>query len=139
MILLDTNVVSEMMKGPRADPRVISWVWNLPEEPATTVLTRAEILAGLGQLPQGRRRQDLTTAAIQVFGRVGACLPFTPECADAYAVILTKGRQSGRPISTMDALIAAIALVSGSTLATRNIADFDGSGLDLVDPWALGG
>jgi predicted nucleic acid-binding protein len=135
VIILDTDVISEVMRGPKADTGVVRWVRGLRETPVTTVLNRAEILAGLAVLPQGIRRDQLWTSAQAAFDQLGVCLPLVPECATAYAEIVAERRSSGRPIGGMDALIASIARVTGSTLATRDIEGFSGLGLDLVDPW----
>lgn len=135
MIILDTNVISEVMRGPRADSNVLGWVRSLPESPVTTVVNRAEILAGVAVLPEGRRRSRLWEASEAAFGRLGACLPLMPECAAVYGHVVATRRSAGRPIGGMDALIASIALVSGAGVATRDATDFDGIGLELVDPW----
>lgn len=135
MIILDTNVISEAMRGPRADPGVLRWLRGLPQVPVTTVITRAEIMAGIALLPAGSRRERLRTAAAAAFDALGACLPLVPECAGAYADIVASRRATGRPIGGMDALIASIARISGARLATRDVADFTDLGIELVDPW----
>ena len=135
MIILDTNVVSELMRGADASPKVLDWVRGLGEQPVTTVITRAEILAGIALLPAGVRRDRLESVATDAFDTLGVCLPLVPECAAEYADIVAARRTSGHPINAMDALIAAIARVSGSAVATRDIADFGGLGVELVDPW----
>lgn len=137
MILLDTNVISEAMRGPSASPEVITWLRGLRRAPVTSVVNRAEILAGLRLLPPGRRRDALTEVATRVFDQIGVCLPLTSECADRYADIVATRRHDGRPIGGMDALVAAIALEAGAALATRDVQDFDGLGLDLINPWLL--
>lgn len=135
MIILDTNVISEVMRGPRADPAVVAWLRSLGEMPVTTVVNRAEVLSGIALLPKGKRRERLWEVAHDAFGRLGVCLPLMPECASAYAEIVATRRSAGRPIGGMDALIGSIAAVAGAQLATRDIDGFDGIGLDLVDPW----
>ncbi|CUR54736.1 conserved hypothetical protein [metagenome] len=135
MIALDTNVVSELMRGSRADPRVVTWLRALTEQPVTTVIARAEILGGIALLPGGRRRDELSRAADAAFGGLGICLPLTGQGAATYAEIVAARRASGRPISGFDALIAAITLDAGASLATRNTDDFEGLGLVLVDPF----
>lgn len=134
-VILDTNVISEAMRGPAADPAVIDWLNALDAPPVTTVINRAEILAGLRLLPPGHRRDALTDVATTVFARIDVCLPLTGECADRYAEIVATRRRAGLPIGGMDALVAAIALEAGATLATRDMWDFDHLGLDLVNPW----
>ena len=136
MIVLDTNVISEVMRGPRADPAVLAWVRGLRDRPVTTVLNRAEILAGIALLPAGERRQRLQRASESAFAGLGVALPLVPECTSEYAEIVAARRRAGRPTGTMDALIASVVRVSGAQLATRDHDDFDGLGLDLLDPWA---
>jgi toxin FitB len=135
VIVLDTNVISEAMRGPRADPLVLTWLRSLPAPPVTTVINRAEILAGVALLPAGDRRDRLRSAALTAFSGLAVCLPLTPECADHYAEIVADRRRAGRPVGSMDALVAAIVRESGGRLATRDTNDFAGLGLDLVNPW----
>lgn len=135
MIILDTNVISEAMRGPDADPRVLGWLRSLQQQPVTTVINRAEILAGIALLPGGARRVRLAEVAEAAFSTLGVCLPLVPECAAAYGDIVSRRRADGRPIGGMDALIASIAQVSGAGVATRDHADFDGVGLTLINPW----
>ena len=136
MIVLDTNVISELMRGPEADHRVHQWLRSLRELPVTTVINQAEILSGIALLPEGQRKQRLSVAANAAFASLGACLPLVPDCAGEYATIVATRRQLGRPIGGMDALVAAIAKVSGATIATRDSTDFADVGVDLIDPWA---
>lgn len=136
MILLDTNVISEAMRGPEADKHVLTWLRSLREIPVTTVINRAEILAGIAVLADGQRKSRLADAAEHAFSTLGACLPLVPECAAAYATIVSDRRQLGRPIGGMDALVASIAKVSGAAIATRDTEDFDGLGVELINPWA---
>ncbi|GAB3194970.1 type II toxin-antitoxin system VapC family toxin [Nocardioides hungaricus] len=136
MIILDTNVVSELMRVESADARVRTWLRSLGEQPVTTVITRAEILAGIEVLPPGARRDDFGAAARAAFEQWGRCLPFTAECADDYARLAAIRRAQGRPLVGFDGLIAAIAVRVDATVATRDVGDFEGLGLDLVDPWA---
>ena len=134
MIILDTDVMSELLK-PRPDLRVVEWVWRLPTGVATTVFNRVELLAGIHLMPPGRRRDSLSGGLGEVLSQLGVCLPFTPECADRYGSIVSARMRAGRPLGTMDALIAAVALEAGATLATRDVKDFTGLGLELVNPW----
>ncbi|MFT3871641.1 MAG: type II toxin-antitoxin system VapC family toxin [Nocardioides sp.] len=136
MIVLDTNVVSEAMRGLSADERVRAFLRRLRTRPVTTVINRAEVLAGLAVLPNGQTKRRLQTAATTAFGQLGVVLPLTDRCAEHFADITAARRAMGRPIAAMDALIASIVRESAATLATRNLADFSGLGLDLVDPWA---
>ena len=135
MVILDTNVISEAMRGPRADFRVISWLSSLPTTPVTTVINQAEILAGIAVLPPSNRRERLYAAAQAAFGGLAVCLPLSPECSTHYANIVAARRATGHPIGGMDALVASIARESGAQLATRDVAGFEGLELDLIDPW----
>ncbi len=137
MIVLDTNVISEVMRGPDADQGVLRWLRRLPETPVTTVVNRAEVLAGIAILPPGRRTDVLRTAAERAFEALGACLPLTGACASRYADVLAARRSAGAPIGGFDALIAAICLEAGTTLATRDSAGFAGLGLPVIDPWSV--
>jgi toxin FitB len=141
MIVLDTNVISEMVKV-SADPRVVEWLVQLPSSSVfTTTITQAEILTGLRILPDGKRRRDLEAAIEPIFTEdfAGRVLPFDGEAAEAYAEIVATRRQSGRPISQFDAQIGAIALSRGAAVATRNVDDFAGIGVSIVNPWAFSG
>lgn len=138
MIILDTNVVSEVMRGPHADLRVMRWLGALTAVPVTTVINRAELVAGVRLLPEGRRRQTLTRALDTALSGLSVCLPLTSECTDHYADVVARRGTLGRPIGSMDALIAAIATETGSSVATRDIDDFTGLDLTLFDPWADG-
>lgn len=134
MIVLDTNVISELLR-PEPDLRVLEWVWRLPGGVTTTVFNRAELLAGVLLMPPGRRRDSLAEGLGGIMSQLGVCLPFTPECADRYGAIVSTRTRAGRPLGTMDALIAAVALEAGATLATRDVNDFTGIGLELINPW----
>lgn len=97
----------------------------------------AELRYGVRRLPAGQRR-DRLERDLDVFFSVGFAnriVAFDASCAEAYAGLRTRREQAGRPVSVQDALIGATALVHGATLATRNVADFDGYGLTLVNPW----
>ncbi len=137
MIILDTNVLSELMKS-QPDRSVVSWIGK---HKATnlfiTTLTQAEILYGLEILPAGKRRKALKAAAISMFEQDFArrILSFDTDAAQLFATIAAKRRKIGVPISQIDAQIAAIALSHHATLATRNVKDFEECNLDLVNPW----
>lgn len=139
MILLDTNVISELMK-PNPDQSVVNW---LDSQFVSTLnicaVTRAEIELGIALLPAGRRRQNISRAAQNVFMRFsGRCLAFDEMAAVEYAQLVAGRSRRGRPITVEDAQIAATALVAGLELATRNIHDFEQiPGLKLIDPWQM--
>jgi predicted nucleic acid-binding protein len=103
----------------------------------TTSITQAEILHGILLLPAGKRRNRLEEAANTMFAEdfVGRIAPFDTDAARFYARIAAERHRRGRSISQFDAQIAAIARSTGATLATRNVADFDHCGIDVVNPW----
>ncbi|MEL4503815.1 type II toxin-antitoxin system VapC family toxin [Luteococcus sp. H138] len=135
MIVLDTNVVSEILKGQHAAPPVRTWFRSLRETPVTTLITRAELLSGVASLPEGRRRDELGADIQRALMTLGACLPLTEEMADRYAECVARRRLSGRPLAGFDGLIAATCLTVDASLATRNVRDFEGLGLTLINPW----
>ena len=137
MIILDTNVISELMRVKPAAP-VARWTASLPwNSLCTTTITQAEILHGIQLLPRGKRRDALEEAARMMFDQVfsGRVFSFDGDAARAYARIVAGRHRAGRPISQFDAQIAAIASSTGCDLATRDMRDFEGCGLDLHDPW----
>jgi len=137
MIVLDTNVVSELMK-PSPAARVAEWIAGQAAASLyITSITQAEILHGVMLLPSGRRRAAVEAAADAMFKQEfgGRILPFGTDAAEPYARIAVDRRRAGRPISHFDAQIAAIARTIGSAVATRNVEDFEGCGVKLVNPW----
>jgi predicted nucleic acid-binding protein len=137
VIVLDTNVISELMR-PEPHPAVFAWVAARPRATLlTTSVNQAEVLYGIAALPAGRRRDGLAAAAEAVFAEefAGRVLGFGPEAAPHYARIVAGRRAAGRPIEAFDALIAATALAAGAGVATRDTGGFAGCGLTLVDPW----
>lgn len=138
MIIVDTNVLSEVMKA-SPSPRVVGW-WNShPEaELYITSITQAEILAEIELLPKGKRRAGIAQAAEATFREDFAdrILPFDGEAAREFARIVAARRKLGRPISQPDAQIAAIARNYSAVLATRDTDDFEHCGIKLVNPWA---
>lgn len=138
MIILDTNVLSELMK-PKPAKSVVAWFAEHPRAALyTTAITEAEILHGLMLLPPGRRRRAIEAAASSMFAEdfEGRILGFGTDAAAPYARIASERRKAGRPISHFDAQIAAIALSAGASIATRNVSDFDGCGVRVVNPWS---
>lgn len=137
MIILDTNVVSELMR-PAPAGQVVDWVASQPAASLyTTSITQAEILHGLMLLPRGRRRTSLEAAASSMFAEEfgGRILGFGTDAAPRYAQIASERRRAGRPISHFDAQIAAIARFTGASIATRNVGDFEACGVSLLNPW----
>jgi predicted nucleic acid-binding protein len=138
MIVLDTNVLSETLR-PTPSARVLEWMRSEPASALfTTAITEAEMLYGIALLPEGRRRGSLEAIVELIFTEdlAGRVLPFDSAAAREFADIAAGRRRTGQPISDADARIAAIARSRGAALATRNIADFTGCGLSLIDPWA---
>ena len=137
MIVLDTNVIAELMR-PQPEPAVLAWADGLvPAEVGITAMNEAEILHGLTRLPEGRRKQALLDSwQVLVTNLLGDRVwAFHREAAHWYGELLVRREQLGRPIATADAVIAATALAQGAQLATRNVSDFTGLGLDLINPW----
>ena len=137
MILLDTNVLSELMR-PTPHSQVLAWMAaQATLSLYTSSITQAEILHGIMLLAPSRRRRAFEAAAEGMFRDdfTGRVLAFSSEAASRYARIAVDRRSAGRPISQFDAQIAAIARWCGATVATRNTDDFEGCGVDLVNPW----
>jgi predicted nucleic acid-binding protein len=137
VILLDTNVLSELMR-PAPSVVVREWIASRPATSLyTTSIAQAEILHGARLLPPGKRRNAIEAAAEAMFQEdfAGRVLPFGSDAAHAYARIASERRRIGRPISQFDAQIVAIAAAVGAALATRNTADFEGCGVKVMDPW----
>lgn len=137
MILLDTNVLSELIR-PKPDEGVREWLDSLDAATvATTAITAAELLYGVARLPTGRRKERLSEAIRGLIeedfdGRVE---PFDTTAAGHYAELVSDRETASRPISVADAQIAAICRKLGATLATRNTSDFKNTGFELLDPW----
>ena len=136
--LIDTNVLSELMRENPA-PQVLAWFAsqnaNLMQ---TSAITHAEILAGIALLPAGKRREAMAQAAGQIFDEdfSGRCIDFGGRAIGHYALVRAQRQLAGRPIDTADAQIAAIALAAQLTLVTRNIKDFEGiNDLQVINPW----
>jgi toxin FitB len=137
VIVLDTNVLSELMR-PEPAKAVVTWVSSQPAMSFyTTTVTQAEILYGILLLAAGKRRARLLSAAQAMFAEelAGRVLSFGSDAAALYARIASDRRRAGHPISHFDAQIAAIARANGAKVATRNVADFRGCGVELIDPW----
>lgn len=140
MILLDTNVLSELMKA-SPNTRVLDWVDHHPPTNLwVSAVSKAEIELGIALLPSGKRQDALALAADAIFADDFAerCLPFDDAAASQYAQLVAHRTHLGLPISTEDAQIAAIALTHGLTLATRNVTDFgEIAGLSVLNPWEI--
>lgn len=136
MIILDTNVVSELMR-PEPAPQVADWVRRRDRrELRMTSITLAEIRFGIARLPAGRRKQALLDTANDTFRAFEEqILPVDAAAAEQYAIIAGTRERAGKPIAGFDALIAAVCRSRDAALATRNLPDFDGTGIEIINPW----
>ncbi len=137
MIVLDTNVISELSRRV-PDPGVLSWLDSLAvSDVATTAITAAELRYGVARLPDGRRKRELTgmIEGILTEDFHGRVLPFDERSSVQYADIVAGRGRVGRPIGVADAQIAAVCRDLNAILATRNIADFGETGIELINPW----
>ena len=136
MIVLDTNVVSEAMK-PAANPSVTDWLNNqVAETLYLSSITLAELLFGIGCLPAGRRKDELSQTLdglLQLFH--GRILPFDADAAKAYGVLATQARAAGKGFPTPDGYIAAIAMSNGFSVATRDASPFKAANVPVINPW----
>ena len=137
MFVLDTNVVSELMR-PVPDPVVASWVANRATASLfLTAVSEAGLRFGPAVMPPGRRRDGLAAGLERMLqpGFTNRVLPFDSAAARAYAEIAAARRAAGRPVSHPDNQLAAIAHSRGMVVATRNIRDFEDLGIALINPW----
>jgi predicted nucleic acid-binding protein len=137
MIVLDTNVTSELMK-PAPSPAVISWVRaQRSSELYTTAITVAEIGYGIERLPDGRRKSTLQRAADDIFSAFAEqVLAFDAAAAQHYGQIVSHRDNAGHPIDGFDAQIASICRTHDAVLDTRNVTDFDDTQISVIDPWS---
>ena len=141
MIVLDTNVLSELMK-PQPATAVMAWADQLSAGAvAITAMNEAEILHGIARLPDSQRKQQLQQSWSTLVADVlqHPVLPFNSAAAHWYAALVSHRERMARPISSADAVIAATALAHDGQLATRNTTDFEAIGLPLINPWARAG
>lgn len=139
MIVLDTNVVSELMRA-APDRAVAAWAVNADTQAElhVTALTVAEIRYGIARMPDGRRKQDVMAAANKLLTAFAQrVVPFDLAAAARYGDLVAGRESSGHPISVFDAQIAAVCQARSATLATRNVKDFDGTGIPVIDPWSI--
>jgi toxin FitB len=140
LIVLDTNVVSELMR-PLPNELVVAWVdGQSARESYISAITLAELLYGVGRLPSGFRKNELARQIEAMVNEdfAGRVLAFDQAAAAHYADIVVLRERIGRPVSAADAQIAAITRSHGAKLATRNVTDFADVSLDLVNPWLPG-
>ena len=137
MIILDTNVISEVF-NPVPSPKVLDWLQQQADgEVFTTAITRGELLFGAHILPSGQRREALLAGLLRIFAArfPDSVLPYDETAADAFAQIAATRRAQGRLGNQSDMMIASIAHSRGAKLATRNVKDFVGCGIEVIDPW----
>ena len=138
MIILDTNIVSELMKK-EPNKGVIKWFACLEDQPVMlTVISVAELRYGVSALPDGKRKDQLNEAITDMINEdFEACiLDFNQACAEAYGILLAKLKSEGITMSQSDAMIASIALINGAQLVTRNSRDFKHCGVPLINPFS---
>ena len=137
MIILDTNIISEVMRA-TPDPAVLRWLAAQPlSEFATTTINLAEVRYGLARLPFGRRRRDLEIKfdSFALRGFANRVLDFDAQAADVYGDLVVAREHAGRRVEGFDGLISAIAKSRGLPIATRNTSDFEGFGIAVINPW----
>lgn len=137
MIILDTNVITELMREV-PDSKVASWIQRIDTKNlALTVIAIAEILRGIERLPKGKRRQRLEQNFKEFIqkGFRERIFPFDEEAAYVYGGIATAREKAGLSVDPVDLMIAAIAKNLQASIATRNIKDFEGCGITLINPW----
>ena len=137
MIILDTNVVSEPLK-PAPSQAVLDWLdRQVPETLYLTAVSLAELLAGIAALPQGRRRLELEQAITRQITPLfeGRVLSFDAKAAEAFGKVNAGAKTVGNTMGFADGAIAAIAASQGFAIATRNVRDFRGAGVALINPW----
>jgi hypothetical protein len=137
MILLDTNVISETMCQQPA-PEVMRWIQENADDLFISVPELTELWAGIEWMPRGARRSEMTDKLRRIIDFATAeeqLLDMTPEIAQRYGMIIADRRRRGFNLDIMDGLIAATALAQNAAIATRNMKDFEGIGLRLINPW----
>ena len=139
MIIIDTNIVSELMKESPAG-EVVSWMNDQEaSELFLTTITLGEIGYGLEILPQGKRRLQLEQGFERVIAEAftGRILDFDEQAARLYGALMVRCKAIGRPLSILDGQIASIARAKGCAVATRNVRDFAECGVDILNPFEL--
>lgn len=137
MILIDTNVISELMR-PEPSAAVLTWFGQHGETDLyLSAIVEAELRRGAAVLPAGKRRDRLIAEIHAMISEdfAGRVLPFDSAAAKAFAAVFLARQAAGRPISFPDCQIAATAFAHGAVVATRNMTDFEGCGLTVVNPW----
>jgi toxin FitB len=138
--LLDTNCISEVIR-PQPEPRVVEWMEATDERLLyLSVLTLGEIRRGVAGLTQSRRRAQLEAwLELALPARfAGRVLDVDAQVADRWGLLTADAKRRGRPLATLDALLAATALHHNLTLVSRNVADFAGTLVSVLNPWDAG-
>jgi predicted nucleic acid-binding protein len=140
MILLDTNIISELWRA-APDPHLLAWVdAQAIETLHLSAITVAELRFGIAAMPEGRRRtiyrDRLEAEVLPAFA--GRVLTFDLDAAHAYADLMARARATGRAIANADGYIAASAAAHGLMVATRDVGPFEAAGLRTVNPWQVG-
>ena len=137
MIILDTNVISELMRE-EPDASVAGWIKQRPlSDLAVSVIAIAEILRGLERLPKGKRRQKLEKNFREFIakGFKGRLFSFDEQAAYLYGKLAVCREKTGLTVDPVDLMIASIAQCHSASIATRNTKDFEGCGISLINPW----
>jgi toxin FitB len=135
LILVDSNVWSELLK-PQRDERVLAWLDERQEELVLSSIVLAELRFFVAKQPVGKRQRNMALVLSAIDAGVGARFAdFGDRDAEAYGDLMAKMRRAGTPIPALDGLIAAQALWRGYVVATRNVSDFEWTGVALVNPW----
>ena len=135
MILLDTNVLSELTR-PAPVSRVVKWLEANEPRLALPTIALAELRYGIARLPEGKRKQSLLNFWTETRRRfAGRTYSFDVQAAETYGEIVAAAERQGRPVNIGDGQIAAIALTRGMQVATRNVGDFSPTGVELINPW----
>ncbi len=137
MIVIDTNVISELWKA-TPDPSVLAWIdAQMVETLYLSAITVAELRFGLAEMPAGKRRaiyqERLEKEVLPAFA--GRILPFDLDASQAYADLMAHARAAGKAIGMADGYIAATAAARGHIIATRNTGPFEAAGLNIINPW----
>jgi len=136
MIVVDTNVLSELVR-PNPHKQVAAWFGaHRADELWTTAMTEAEMLIGLAVMPQGRRKSELQSAIAHVIdGFEDRILAFDRDAAQQLPAVYLERRTAKLEPKFVDSQIAAIARVHGAAVATRDVGDFEHSGVKIINPW----
>jgi toxin FitB len=138
IFILDTNVISELMK-PDASSQVMTWfLRHTQDQFATTAICQAEILAGLAMLPEGKRKRTMLATAQSIWDveLKNEIYAFDTHCTEVFAAILRRRTRLGKPIQFADAAIAAICASRKAIIVTRDTSGFEACGIQVVNPWS---